>query len=87
MLTNVMSLVPKIDEVRTLISQNSLDLIFITETWLWESVCDTHASLPDYHLVRRDRNNGTHGGVCIYVRNSIFFKRLREIEHPDLEVL
>jgi hypothetical protein len=34
MLTNVMSLVPKLDELRILTSAQSFDLGFITETWL-----------------------------------------------------
>ena len=67
MLTNVMSLVPKLDELRILISAQSFDLGFITETWLRESVCDTHATLFDYHLVRRDRSLGIYGGVCMYI--------------------
>ena len=82
-----MSLVPKLDELRILTSAQSFDLGFITETWLRESVCDTHATLFDYHLVRRDRSLGIHGGVCMYIKNSIRFKRLPEIEHSDFEVL
>ena len=68
MLTNVMSLVPKLDELRILASAQSFDLGFITETWLRESVCDTHAILFDYHLVRRYRSLGIHGGVCMYIK-------------------
>ena len=71
MLTNVMSLVPKLDELRILTSAQSFDLGFTTETWLRESVCDTDATLFDYHLVRRDRSLGIHGGVCMYIKNSI----------------
>ena len=66
LLTNVMSLVPKIDELRILTSEQSFDLVFVTETWLRESVCDTHVTLSDYHLSRRDRILGTHGGDCMY---------------------
>ena len=66
LLTNVMSLVPKIDELRILTSERSFDLVFVTETWLRESVCDTHVSLSDYHLSRRDRIlASTAAFVCI----------------------
>ena len=85
MLTNVMSLVPKIDELRILTHQHSFDVVFITESWLRESVCDNHVTLFDYHLVRRDRTFSIHGGVCKYIKNSITFKRLPEIEHLDFE--
>ena len=87
MLTNVMSLVPKIDELCILTHQHSLDAVFVTESWSRESVCDNHATLFDYHLVRRDRTFSLHGGVCMYIKNSITFKRLPEYEHLDFEVL
>jgi hypothetical protein len=71
MLTNVMSLVPKLDELRILTSAQSFDLGFITETWLRESVCDNHATLLDCHLVRRDHSLGIHGGVCMYIHKEV----------------
>ena len=41
MLTNAMSLTPKIDEVREFIIRNEIDLALITKTWLKESVSDS----------------------------------------------
>ena len=41
MLANVMSLVPKIDEVTEFIVRNKINLSLITETWLKESVPDS----------------------------------------------
>ena len=48
LLSNVMSLVPKIDEVRLCVSKHSPDLVFITETWLKESIGDNHVDLPGF---------------------------------------
>ena len=38
MLTNVMSLAPKIDEVRLFVTNSNPDLVFITETWLTNAI-------------------------------------------------
>ena len=38
LLTNVMSLVPKMDELEHVIKQSCADLVFICETWLKSSV-------------------------------------------------
>jgi hypothetical protein len=40
LLTNVMSLVPKMDELEHVTKQNNADLVFISETWLKSSVPD-----------------------------------------------
>ena len=87
LLTNVMSLVPKFDEVRAFISHRNLDFLFITETWLKNTVGDCQISLENYNLYRRDRFSGQHGGVCVYIKDQINSKRLAELEDPNFEVL
>ncbi len=69
MLINVMSLVPKMDEVCEFIICHQFDIAFITETWLKESVADTIVNIPGYKIMRKDRVVNTHGAVCIYGRN------------------
>ena len=32
-------------------------------------------------------NTGTHGGVCMYIKESIITKRLQELEDPAIKVL
>jgi hypothetical protein len=86
-MSNVMSLAPKIDEIRVSVAQHKPDLVFLTETWLKESIGDPVISLPNYNLTRRDRTQGIHGGVCLYSNSSIVTERLMNLEHPDFEVL
>lgn len=69
MLANVMSLDPKIDEVREYISRNGITLALITGTWLKESVSDGVVDIPDFTVLRRDRVNEDHGGVCAYIKD------------------
>ena len=87
LLLNVMSLAPKIDEIRLFTPQRNFDLIFLTETWLRDSVGDNIVALPNYNLIRRDRTSGVHGGVCLYSKDSINIKRLYALEDPSFEVL
>ena len=68
LLSNVMSLVPKIDEVRVVTINISPDFISITETWLQEHVHSNVVELNGYDLVRKDRQTGIHGGICMYLK-------------------
>lgn len=71
LLSNVMSLTPKIDEVRIVLNDLNIDLGCIVESWLQEHIHDNIVAISGYNLVRRDRIGGQHGGICIYVRKSI----------------
>ena len=66
-----MSLSNKIDELREVAKQIEVDLICITETWLQSHIHDNVVEIYGYNIVRRDRYQGNHGGVCIYVKNAI----------------
>ena len=45
-----MSLAPKMDVISVFISENNLDLLFLTEACLNNTVEDTHVLLPNYNL-------------------------------------
>jgi hypothetical protein len=70
-LSNVMSLSPKIDEVRLVIKKTGVDIAVFTETWLKHVIPDTVVHIPGYNIIRKDRVERTHGGVCVYVQNQI----------------
>ena len=85
MLTNVRSLAPKMDEVSQFMLHNHIDIAFITETWLRESIPDSIIHIPGYTVFRRDRIRDDHGGVCIYVHADQFckFKQINDINCCD----
>ena len=87
MLSNTMSLAPKIDEVRHSVLQTDVDLACFTETWLTDFVHDNVIQIPGYNVVRRDRLIGQHGGVCLYVKKSIPFEILSQCHNDQFEVL
>ena len=84
-----MYLVPKIDELRAFISNRSLDFLFVTETWLKNTVGDNQISLENYNLYRRERFSGQYGNVCVYIRDQINSRRLAElevVEDPNFDI-
>lgn len=88
LLANMMSLSPKIDELRCLANDTKPDLISLTETWIQDSsVCEHHLHIPGFNLILKNRNCGPHGGVGLYIKDSIKYKALTDIYHPTFEVL
>ena len=87
MLSNVMSLSPKIDKVGVAICNANLDFICITETWLKSHIDDNFVLVPGYNIIRRDRVTSDHGGICMYVRDSIRYDVLSDFMDKNFEVL
>lgn len=87
LLANTMSLAPKIDEIILSINELKPDLACFTETWLHDGISADCINIPGYNLINKNRTSGVHGGVCIYIQNSIKFKTLDHLHHPDFEVL
>ena len=84
MVSNVMSLVPKLVEVQEFLLRTQVDLAFITETWLKTTIANTVVDIPGYSIIRRDRMSNDHGGVCLYItENGSRFKQLRELSCCD----
>ena len=72
-MSNVISLVPKIDEVVEVIQCTHYDFICFVETWLQPHIHDNFVTFGGYNIVRRDRINKLHGGVCIYIKDSTLY--------------
>ena len=67
---NVRSLYPKLEEVISLVTTNDYSIFAINESWLDESLCDNDTKIPNYDVIRRDRNRQG-GGVCVYILSQI----------------
>ncbi len=61
---------PKIDELAYVIDNRRPDLVFITETWLKPNIPDAVINIDNYILLRLDRTEKEHGGVCINVKEN-----------------
>ena len=80
---NVQSLADKKDLLLTELSNCSVK--GVSETWLEQRTSDNDIALEGYRTYRRDREGDNHGGVCVYVIESIFSKRRNDLELPNLE--
>jgi exonuclease III len=78
-------LIGKIDEFR-LLCNNVFDVICVNETNCDTSVFDSELFLPDFNILRRDRNrNG--GGVALYIRDVFNFKRRDDLCDDNVECI
>ena len=81
------SLLPKIDDLKIILELHSVDMAFITETWLNEKIDDAAVCIDGYSIVRRDRINKKGGGVYAFIKSSIPFKILTEFYDINSETL
>jgi hypothetical protein len=57
LLSNVMSLAPKIDEIQHCVVHANFGLVCLTETWLKDCIQDEVVSISGFNIVRLDRKS------------------------------
>ena len=83
---NVQSIVIKLDILHAELLD--FDILAFTETWLSPAVSTNDLMLQSYNIPeRKDRTGDPHGGVIVYVKNGIFYKRREDLEIRGLECL
>ena len=88
MLSNPTSITNKIDELRTVVRQESSDIVAICESWLHPDMSSDVFGLPGFHPpIRHDRAGRRGGGVMCYLRNSMSYKLWSEFISRDVESL
>jgi Endonuclease/Exonuclease/phosphatase family len=65
-----------INILRHLLSNQSVDIVAISESWLKSKNSDKFCNMPGYKLIRNDREGKGGGGVAIFVKIPIKFKVL-----------
>jgi len=87
---NVRSLRNKLDHIRILLVKHSIDILTLTETWLYKTWHDIGLAVPGYNIFRKDRKSNIQsrscagGGVIIYVLDGLEGKRRRDFESDEL---
>ena len=80
---NSNSILPKLDELKTIAGNTKAAIIGITESKVDNSISDSEVEIPGYCILRCDRSrNG--GGVACYVRQDLCFN-LRSTAMGDIE--
>ena len=67
-------------------SRNPFDIICLNETFCDGSITDSEITLPNYSIVRKDRNRHC-GGVALYIQNSLTFIRREDLETDYVECI
>jgi hypothetical protein len=86
-LSNARSIFPKLDELSAILATTPVDVVAITESWLYDQIDDSLVSIDGFNIFRKDRVLGRGGGVCVYLREGIPAKRRYDLEKPDIECL
>ena len=81
---NINSLRHKFVEIKELMTDKLIDLMFISETKLDSSFLDGTLEAEGYRIERRDRNQHG-GGIAAYIRGDLPSRRRKDLEHEGLE--
>ena len=87
---NTQSMVSTFDELVLTIKEYPFDVITMSETWLKNNpLLLQHVTIPGYSCEFRNRESLKGGGVGVYIKESVKYKRRINIEakEPDLEHL
>ena len=77
---NVRSLLNKIDEIKNLLKNETIQVFTISESWLNETIKDEEIKIKGYNTIRQDRGykinkkskkNKRSGGLIMYIRDDI----------------
>ena len=63
---------------------HDFDIIGVSETHLDATITDSIVSIPNYSILRKDRNRQA-GGVCLYIKDHITFTRKYDLESNNSE--
>ena len=82
---NVQSILNKLDILQAELSE--FDILAFTETWLSPQTDKADLELATYYRPeRKDRDDG-HGGVILYVKETLRYKRRADLEIRDIECI
>ena len=83
---NVQSIIHKIDVLGSELL--NFDILTFSETWLNNSVNDSEVIIDSFsHPERKDRASDNHGGVLVYVKEGLPYKRRIDLEINKLECI
>ena len=81
---NVQSVLPKLDVLHAELLE--FDILAFTETWLSPTDNTDDLLLQSYNRPeRKDRLDDSHGGVILYIKEGIHYKRRNDLEIRGIE--
>lgn len=79
----------KLDQLKLMLENDDapVDVYCICETFLNNRSDDDYVSIDGFQTVRNDRTHKSGGGLIIYVRNGLVFKRRLDLETKSIEII
>ena len=78
------SIFPKLEVIHTELFD--FDILTFSETWLSDSIDTDDLLLESFNKPeRKDRPGDKHGGVMLYVKEGIYYKRRNDLELQNIE--
>ena len=84
---NVRSIIPKIDELRLLLSEMQCAIFVVTESWLDQSLDTSIIEIPGYSILRQDRQHKGGGGIIVYYLQNLNIKLVQIQKTEEVECL
>ena len=81
---NIQSIRNKLDELKHFIAYYNLDILSLNETHLKPS---HKISIPNFNIIRLDRQNKNGGGVCVIIRSTIDYNQIFPGDLADEEAI
>lgn len=85
--SNCRSVLPKLDEVRSLLLLRGIDIFVASESWLNETHDNYVVSIEGYSCFRADRQNRIGGGVAVWSKYQFPVKRYPCTYNSDFECI
>ena len=84
---NITSIPGHIEELRIYVNSDCIDILAVNETRLDDTISSGEVTVvPGYALERNDRNTDG-GGVALYIRNTINYERLFDLELIGIKII
>ena len=83
---NTTSIPGHIDELRIYMNSKCIDILAVNETRLDHTISSGEVTVSGYVLKRKDRNRDG-GNVALYIRNTINYERLFDLEWIGIKVI
>ena len=84
---NIRGLCNKVDEIRLHIAKHNLKILHLSETFLTSNLDSQMLFIPDFSIVRRDRDGRHGGGVLTYIHSTVNYSVLSHLEDTLSESL
>ena len=83
---NVQSIVNKLDILQADLFE--VDILSFTETWLNPGISTDDLLMQSYNIPeRKDRTGDSHGGIMIYIKEGICYKRRNDLKIRGIECI